>query len=92
MPPGKTLIKEEEEYFFFSSSFFLSFFLSSFSLLLLFPTDCVYLPEAILPLKCQKEEERKMVELDDEKESGKKKTRKGVGRGGGRRWNVYIYI
>jgi hypothetical protein len=24
-----------------------------------------------------------MVELDDEKESGKKKTRKGVGRGGG---------
>jgi hypothetical protein len=34
-----------------------------------------------------------MVELDDEKESGKKKTRKGVGRErGGRRWNVYIYI
>jgi hypothetical protein len=59
MPPGTTLIKEE-----YSSSFFLSF--SLFFLLLL------YLPEAILPLGCQKRRKRKMVELDDEKESGGK--------------------
>jgi hypothetical protein len=58
MPPGTTLIKEEYS----SSSFFLS--LSLFFLL--------YLPEAILPLGCQKRRKRKMVELDDEKESGGK--------------------
>jgi hypothetical protein len=61
MPPGTTLIKEEYSS---SSSFFLS--LSLFFLLLL------YLPEAILPLGCQKRRKRKMVELDDEKESGGK--------------------